>query len=712
MDAVMLSDIAILTACYVIFGSIGLPFCLLLRSYKCGVLCSPILGYSISGIVITVFYSRGIPVSNIFCLLTAIGFVIVFVALLFFIVRKNNYNDRKSDTTIGVVIFIGWLLGVILLMLPKWIGGIQFSIFQGNQYDQFNYLTSSLVYAKEQYGSVLHAIDSDFLKNPLLPIANGTLYNRPTVMFLYSFVGQLYPKLMYETHYTFLIFFFLNAIAAIVFLLVNMLDTISRKAVLLSVLISLSFVIGFWGQYIFDINAWSQIASIPGLIVLLTITIVKMSPTNFVIDDKVDTSYIKTQFLHHILFRTYSLIMRNGDYIVFVLLFSSVFYIYPENLLFHCAALGIAFFMALIKKRQVANIWKLILCSCIGFSVGLLYYNGTIGFVINQLKIASSSSVHWWAYFDRFYLGNDVIGAWFDAQLHNVLLKPKGSYENANIMSLALSHFKSSFLVFPNCLYLLTLPINMLAGLLGIYFLTPMPEWHILMRLFVFVFLTVLIFCVISLSVKWALTSKQERVCFFSLFLVGMFTLSIILLLKGQLWSAGKGISFLSPYLMIFLFLPLLGKTEKKYLVFKSALILLLCFQLLFGFARPFAAAHSNGIHYSSPPYPSSQYWNNKMKMEYDCNVSNLSPLLEGCSSIKINVPDIWLQHLLMLYAYSHDKSFYHENIVYSSYGVGRAIGYQNINNKADCTITVKESTGDGKETKIVKKQLTVIRNH
>lgn len=708
----MLSDVAILTACYAIFGAIGLPFCLLLRSYKCSILCSPILGYGISGIIITVFYSRGIPILNIFYSLTAIGFVVIFCVLLFFVAHKTSYNGRKSDTTMVVVIFIGWLLGVILLMLPKWIGGIQFSIFQGNQYDQFNYLTASLVYAKEQYSSVLHASTYEFLKNPLLPIANGTLYNRPTVMFLYSFVGQLYPKLMYETHYTFLIFFFLNAITAIVFLLVNMLDTISRKILVLSVLISLSFVIGFWGQYIFDINAWAQIASLPGLILLLTIFVVKMTQNIFVANDKADTNNCKIHFIRSILFRTYCLIIKNGDYIVFILLFSSLLYIYPENLLFHCAALGIASFISLIMKYKIANIGKLIFCSCIGFSVGLLYYDGTIGFVINQLKIGSSSPVNWWAYFDRFYLGNDAIGAWFDAQLHTILLKPKGSYENANVMHLALTHFKSSFLVFPNGLHLLTLPVSMLAGLLGIYFLTPPPEWHISIRLLVYISLTVLIFCVLYLSVKWAITLKQEKIRFFSLFLVGMCTLCIILLLKGQLWSSGKGITYLSPYLMIFLFLPLFGKAEKKYLMFRVALILLLCFQLLFGIARSVAAAHSNGIHYSSPPYPSSQFWNNKMKLEYDCNVDRLTPLIEGCSSIKISVPDVWLQHLLMIYAYSNDKSFYHEKVVYTSYGAGREIGYQNIKNKADCTITVKENMNDRKETKMVKKQLTVIRNH
>lgn len=706
------SDISILAACYAIFGLIGLPFCLLLRTYKYSILCSPILGYSISGIIITIFYSQGIPISNIFYLLTAIGLVIFFGALLFFIAHKNNYNDRKSDIAIVVIIFVGWLLGVTLLMLPKWIGGIQFSIFQGNQWDQFNYITSSLVYTKVPYSELLHATDHEFLINPLLTIAQGNLSGRPTVMLLYSFVGQLYPKLMYETHYTFLIFFYLNAITAIVFLLVNILDTISRKVVVLSVLISLSFVIGFWGQYIFDINAWSQIASIPGLILLLTISIVKITQNTFVINNnnEVDANNCKARFIQRILFRPYYLIMRNGDYIVFILLFSSIFYIYPENLLFHCLALGIAFIVALIIKYKIANIWKLILCSCIGFSIGLFYYDGTIGFVIGQLKMATSSSMQWWAYFDRFYLGNDVIGAWFDAQLHTMLYHPKGDYGNAHTIMLALTNFRSSFLVFPNCLNLLTIPVNILAGLFGIYFLAPMSEWDILIRILAFVLLTVLIFCVIYLSVKFVITSRQAKVRFFSLFLVGMFTVSIILLLKGQLWSAGKGISFLSPYLIVFLFLPLFGQIEKKYSILKVSLILLLCSQLLFGFARPLGATHSSGIHYSSPPYPSSQYWNNKMKLEYDCDVSKLTPLIEGCSLLKISVPDVWLQHLLMLYAYSNDKSFYHENVVYTSYGVGREIGYQSIKKRADCTITVKESTNDRKETKVVKRQLAISR--
>jgi hypothetical protein len=694
----MFSDIAILAACYAIFGSIGMPFCLLLRTYKYSILCSPILGYSISGIIITIFYSLGIPISNIFYLITAIGFVIFLGALLFFVAHKNNYNGRKPDIAIVAIIFIGWLLGVTLLMLPKWIGGIQFSIFQGNQWDQFNYITSSLVYAKEQYGSVLHATGYEFLKNPLLPIAQFNINCRPTVMLLYSFVGQLYPKLMYETHYTFLIFFFLNAITAIVFFLANILDITNRKAISLSVLVSLSFVIGFWGQYILDINAWSQIASIPGLILLVAIFIIKITPNIAIKNNREDSSNSKENVIQRTLRHAYCLIIESGDYIVFILLFSSILFIYPENLAFHCVAIGIASLAALIMKYRLTNMCQLILCACIGVSIGLFYYNGTIGFVIGQLNLANSSSVNWWAYFDRFYLGNDVIGAWFDARSHAILQEP------------VLKSFKSSFLVFPNCLYLLTLPVNILAGLLGIYFLTPMSEWHISIRLLVFVLLTALIFCVIYLNIKSAITSRQARVRFFSLFLVGMFTISLILLLKGQLWSAGKGISLLSPYLMVFLFLPLFGKIGKKLSMPIVASIFLLCFQFLFGFARPLAARHSSGIHYSSPPYPSIQ--SKEMKLEYDCNVTKLTPLIEGCSLLKINVPDVWLQHLLMIYAYSNDKGFYHENAVYTSYGVGREIGYQSVNKRADCTITVKESTNDRKEAKAVKKQLIVIRNN
>jgi hypothetical protein len=176
-----------------------------------------------------------------------------------------------------------------------------------------------------------------------------------------------------------------------------------------------------------------------------------------------------------------------------------------------------------------------------------------------------------------------------------------------------------------------------------------------------------------------------------------MFSFCLILILKNQIWAAGKGISYLSPYLMIILLLPMILNLKKDNRWFIITAIILLLSQFMFGIVRPINASTNTGIHYPSPPYPSIQYWHSKTKLDYDWDVDKISNSIKNCTLIKIDIPDIWLQHYVMLFLYSKQKPFYIESINNEYYGLHKDIEFQKSAGKEDCMITTSKDAKNRK---------------
>lgn len=427
------------------FFFIGFPITRLLprNIFKMRILLSSVFGLCISSILVTLLYRYGLSINHIFIIfvITSILFSLFF---LFHIIKKILIGKRdffKFNRLLFVLILI-WIIGSLILIAPRIIGEDQFSVFQGNQWDNFVYLNSSLVYSKEPYAKIINT--DNFLQNPLILYAKIQLFGRPSTHILYAFVSQIFSNISYKLHYTFQVFFFSQTILVFMFIIINIIKNIFPAIIGLA---SLAFSLGFWGQYILDINAWSQISSIPIMLLIVGMIIILLGKDY--IEIKNSLYFIKI-------------------IIIFSLLFSCSLYLYPESFLFHLPIIFIICLFYLISEFKNKKKWNLILLIFIGAFLGLisgfLLYDGIIKFVINQFKFASSINVKWWTYFQAFFLGRDNL--------------------NDTFLS--------------NDSFLLNNIIDFISGFFGLYFITPRSNYNFILsflsRLLLIGFITWMIY--------------------------------------------------------------------------------------------------------------------------------------------------------------------------------------------------------------------------
>ncbi len=358
---------------------------------------SGVFGYGMSAVTGTVLYKYGFStfsLFNVFLLLSIIN-------IIFLTKYAYKYKDKwKINILINkkyYILILFWLIGSIILISPRLTGGNQFSVFQGNIWDNFGYLNSAVIYSTENYNTILNSSNNSFISNPLLSYGFSNLFIRPSVHLLYSIFSNIIRPSIYKLHYTFLISFFSQLILVYMFILLNI---IKKEKYILIGIISIAFSLGFFGQYILDINAWSQISSVPVILVIMGIIIILFGNDKIIYDKKIYWEIL----------------------IIFLILFSATLYLYPESLVFHIPIifiLSIIYIIKQIKKnKKISIIVPIYSGGILSLLIGLFFYRGTIGFVINQIIFSSRENVNWWEYFQKYLLGRDLINN--DILLNNI----------------------------------------------------------------------------------------------------------------------------------------------------------------------------------------------------------------------------------------------------------------------------------------------------
>lgn len=614
------------------FFLIGFPLSRLLpgNHFKMRFLTATTIGYGLSAVAITLLYKYDLMIREIFYLFNVVAFLSgIWLTYYFY---KNRVKVTKQ-----VVIFISiWIIGSIILLLPGWVGGNQFKVFQGNHWDTFGYLNSAVVYANQPYQYVVDSSEKDMLKEPLLAYAQSNITARPSVHLLYSFVGQIFPLLYYKMYYCFLVFFFSQFILIAIFLLCNVYKEVNPIKI---GLIALIFPLGFWGQYVLDINAWSQISSVTILFLLVSLTIICLGV--YKNEKPANIEY----------FKILSLIS---------LVVSSALYLYPENLIFHLPVLLLVllifFAYYFYKKLDFKILIVLTLGLFIGILSGVFFYKGTLGFVVGQLNYSTTHNVNWWNFFQSFLFARDGITHSFFSNIVDILI-----------------------------------------GVFGLYFISPFNSGPIIVkihRLFLLIFIfTIVISFVIYLMEKYHKRSQEKNIVYTSIiFLTLLVVFSTIpisyLLLKGNFWAAGKALSYMSPYYITLFCLSIFSENSYFKKFFKYAVYGFILFQLSFGLYRIYSAGQNNGIHYEAP-YPAIQDVN--LKNNFDWDVEKIYPQIKDKNLILIDVEDRWLENYLIVYLYTINKRFYSTNSINTYFGDGKEIGFQKYQGNADAIITFKE---------------------
>ncbi len=478
------------------------------------------------------------------------------------------------------------VLGVFLLLaLPAFIGGEQYYVFRGNHWDQFNYINQALTLWDNPFSVYHHALASHFLAKDILVHGMPFIQYRPAVGLV---LALLLPGGQGNIHL--LAFLYVTALWALVFPALcfawkRVLEAYDRGTDHFLILIgpAFAYTIGFWGQYIFDINAWSQVASLP-LLLAFVFQYIRL------LQYLVDPSAYKGKSIA-------------SQYIVTGLLVAGAFLFYPENTVIHTGLLLGATVLWYVITRKVPQFTVFV--SLVVFSIAVLlisslpYWNGTAGFLMFQVKnVSAGQGTNYWRYFDRYWLG-----------IHgNVLFSQiKPAVVHGLSVRTCFDHYWAGVHI-PRWLGYISTGANFILALTGMFFITPNYDVPFLLR-YSWIFITIIlaIAAVYHLAVNFLPRFKDNQT---AVFLKGFFLSGILFLLyllkKKALWTFGKALSFLSPYLFLVLCLGLFVRSNSfGDRLIKMFIIVFIIFQIVFGMYRLWSARDPNGIAYDNLTYPS-----------------------------------------------------------------------------------------------------------
>jgi hypothetical protein len=566
-----------------VFLLVGLPFRwalvkLGLRQSFTAISC---LGLAAISIVITVGYKIGFSV-------TVLAWLVNMVAFLSLVFATPGLIRQK--------VRIDWSLGMRvvaagLMLAPALVGGLRFTIFQGNHYDSYNYLECALTYQRIPYQAAISSSVQQLLDAGLFPIARDALAARPAVCLLYGTLVAPFFGQGLLVHYGFLVYFqFLS------FCVLSLLagELIPAKPYLTQ-LLSLAIVGGFWGQYIVDINAWSQAAAMPLLlegVLLLTKSFARL-----------DTSGQR--------FLTWTEISAFASACV------GAFYLYPEGAIFFFPAYAMVLLFAVYRWRPAVPILPCAAVLACGVALVLLVRENNLTFLMSQVNFALRSGVNWWLFFQAFFFGNGGI--------------EKESFTNL---------------------------VDVLVGIFGCYLITPANDYHgwivLLYRLFLLVAFLVLF---AGSILGYRSLARPARTIVFSVVIV-LTCEAFLFLIAGQYWTAGKTLSYFAYLLLLIVLTPALSVNFSRGGLRAAASVvagLMVVGQVAFAGYRPLAASLPYGIHYSRP-YPAIQH--EDLKKDIDFSDLNFLKKIQKQDRVIVQISDPWIQIFVRLLLLSKNIDF------------------------------------------------------
>lgn len=353
----------------VICGGVGAPVAMTLpRRLAWRLALAPTFGVAIVAVIVPIAYRFGASMSTLLGCLAVIAVALI-VVHVHRVGLPRDLNGRR--------VAIAWCVAAMILLLPRFVGGDQFAVFQGNQWDTYGYLGSAITYATKPYHAIANAQLPQLLRNPYYSIARGQLVERPSVHELYALFSRVIPGEAYRLYYTYLVWFMAQTVLVIAFVVRNVFPMARPWAWLA---IAVAFPLGFWGQYILDINAWSQVASAPLLFAMFGFVLVGGT-----CPDRRDARLLACSLA----------VMTAG-----------AVYLYPEGSFIYLAVLIPASCIVTVVQRN----WNHAIAAS-GFAgvVTSALYPPVLHFLIRQVTWSSGNNVSWWHFFQRFFVGRDNV---------------------------------------------------------------------------------------------------------------------------------------------------------------------------------------------------------------------------------------------------------------------------------------------------------------
>jgi hypothetical protein len=542
-------------------------------------------GVVVVTIAVTWFYKLGGSLNRFFWIISIIVGGFLFWKLM---TRGRSLFLRISGARLEFLAMAGFAACIIL---PALSGGEQFTFFRGNHHDSFNYLEAAITYRKLSYSHVSQLDIVQLVHLGLFKFGQDNLHYRPEITFLYASLSSFHSEAFLRLHYVLLVYFQFLSFCTVRALVVELLP--GRR--IIQLLLATALVGGFWGQYILDIDAWSQISCMP-LIVFSLLLLIKLTQT---IRSPEETHSVDKPLL------------------LYALVWVGLFYLYPEAAGFLLPAHAICWAIAagLFKLRvnwSTAGLATLAACILL-----LPIFDSNLLFLLGQGS-GSLARYDWWTYFQAFLFGRDDV--------------------NPDLFSNV---------------------ADFVAGAGGIYFLTPDPIANaavafatralILVSAFVFIFRLARDFRALLLP-PWLLLTSHVVISL-------LITLGFCLL--QQYWTAGKAFSFTAYLALLLLVGSVFcrgssGRSWLDRLALTAASVFLLL-QLSFFFYRPFAAHKPFGIHYP-PPYPALATLELKTTINF-ADWSILRHLHVN-DNVAVHIEDPFIQSFVRMLLLSHHVRF------------------------------------------------------
>ena len=452
-------------------------------------------------------------------------YVFLIVTFIFFLTKINKFLNNFFFTRENFLVNLIF----IVYLIPLIIYGEQFYIFRGNYWDSSNYLSSAILFNKYEYQDIINKSYSNIFlefQNIDYIIKARPLANLLLSLLINKFLSVFFSFYLFKIILTTLIFLSLTAF------LENLFKFHYKNTFLI---LPFVFIFSFWNIYIFEIDALSHYSSIPILI-----------------------------FSISLIFNIFNSLGEKKNYILFAVVSSSLFIIYPEIFL-----IIILIFLALLfdsfKKIDKKIIFSFLTCFLVFLSITLMSYETNYKhLVISQFNQITTSN-DWWGYFGSFILGknNLVLNPEF---VNEIKIAIKDNSKNINILSLIHEqHFNNDF----KFIYL-----NILPSLSGLYFLMPglIKNNYLYFGQYFFVFFIIIyLLLIIYKNFNYLFRNfdlKNKLIYFIILNLIFL----IYLISNQSYWTIIKYYTYLFPFMFLFFSINLKKKSINKFYIILASI--------------------------------------------------------------------------------------------------------------------------------------------
>jgi hypothetical protein len=537
--------------------------------------------------------------------LSSSNILIISALLTLLYVIISIYKFRINFSKLFLIDIIKFIIPITFLyLLPSLLYGEQFHIFRGNIWDSFNYASLASLFNNYNY---LEIINKDF-PDYYLQHQNIELIAkyRPLTSLLVSFFLKNNFLDIFFSIYLFKIFStILTAISLNYFL--NKFDFCKRKN---NFLISLTYVFSFWFIYIYEIDAFSHLISLPIFIFCIA-----------------ELKNLKKEIL-----------LKNYKYsFYFAIINASLFFLYPEIFLINLVIYSIFFICDFFylpnnskKNYLLGSIFILLI-----FLVTIIFsYETNYQFLKIQIHQALGNKIDWWGYYGSFILGWDnlVLDNEFVINLKNII-------SSQNIFKTLKFIINSHFLFNYDYFY-----FNIIPSLSGLYYLS-IGEFKNHYQYFHLFFLFILNFYLIKkiyTNVYNLYLTRNKKLLFIFIFFI---SLSLVLIYRGSFWTLIKIYFYISPFIFLLFILKIKIITNK--INFKINYVIIL---LLISFPLYKYSSNNYGIG-RIDSFPSIIDSKTKINFDWYLNISDL----KRCKNVMIDLDD-YHQRIFTILKLNHNN--------------------------------------------------------